>query len=225
MAISDGMLDFVIMAAVILVFIWIVASMVGLNLGDALVGMRATKRVQIDSEPRDQAERWLANHRKSSRDAKPKALKFLWLKGDHDIPSIRLGRIIGLEAHQEGYLVYVKTGRLAWSKPYLLIRPLCSDANRVNLWVHARGISTNGLYRWAIVPTDEIDLSPSDAVDQAHRLFDALFNDQVLVDAKEDGAWATATGIMPKEETRIQKAEATVPNLTERPFVPEEDAR
>lgn len=148
---SDGTMDFIVTAAVILVFIWIVASMVGVNLGEMLVGMRATKRVQIDAEPRDQAERWLANHRKSSKDSRPKSLKWLWLKGDLDIPSIRLGRVVGLEAHQEGYLVYVKTGRIAWSKPYVLIREICSDANRVNLWIHARGISTNGLYRWAIV--------------------------------------------------------------------------
>jgi hypothetical protein len=221
---SDGTMDFIVTAAVILVFIWIVASMVGVNLGELMVGMRSTKRVQVDAEPRDQAERWLNNHRKSARDSKPPVLKYAWLTGDLDVPPIKIGKIVGLEAHEEGYLAYIKTSRLAWSKPYILIRPLCSDANRRNLWIHSRGVSTNGLYRWAIEPSN-IDINPSEAVDMAHALFDTLLDDQVLVDGKEDGAWATATGIMPKEETRIQKAEASVPHTTERPYTPEEAAR
>lgn len=222
--ISDGTMDFIVTMAVILIFIWIVASMVGVNLGDMMVGMRATKRVQVDAEPRDQAERWLNNHRKAARDAKPKALKFAELTGDIDVPSVRLGKVIGLEPHEEGYLAYIKSSRLAWSKPYVLIRPLCSDVNRRTLWIHARGVSTNGLYRWAIEPSD-VPIPPSEAVDMAHALFDTLLDDQILVDGKEDGAWAVSTGIMPKEETRIQKAEATVPNVSEKPYAPEEAAR
>jgi hypothetical protein len=195
--------------------------MLGFNPGELVVGLRQTKRIQIDAEPRDQAERWLNNHRKSSKDSKPRDLKFAWLTGDLDVPPVRIGRIVGLEPHEEGYLAFIKTNRLAWSKPYILIRPLVSDVNRRNLWIHARGVSTNGLYRWAIEPSN-VEISPSDAIDKAHALFDTLLDDQILVDGKEDGAWATATGIMPKEETRIQKAEATVPYTTERPYVPEE---
>lgn len=221
---SDGTMDFIVTAAVVLVFVWIVASMVGVNLGELMVGLRSTKRVQVDAEPRDQAERWLNNHRKSAKDSRPRNLKFAWLTGDLDVPPVRIGRVVGLEAHEEGYLAFIKTNRLAWSKPYVLIRPLVSDVNRRNLWIHARGVSTNGLYRWAIEPSD-IDLKPSEAVDKAHALFDTLLDDQILVDGKEDGAWAVSTGIMPKEETRIQKAEATVPNVGEKPYAPEEAAR
>jgi hypothetical protein len=217
-------MDFIVTMAVILVFIYIIIGMAGVNIGELFVGLRSTKRVQIDAEPRDQAERWISNHRKSSKDSKPRDLKYAWLTGDIDIPPIRIGKVVGLEAHEEGYLAYIRTSKIAWSKPYILIRPLISDANRRNMWVHARGFSTNGLYRWAIEPS-HVDISPSQAVDMAHALFDTLLDDQVLVDGKEDGAWATATGIMPKEDTRIQKAEATVPHMTERPYSPEEDHR
>ena len=112
--ISDGTMDFIVTMAVVLVFIWIVASMIGVNLGDLMVGMRTSKRVQIDAEPRDQAERWLNNHRKSSRDSKPRDLKFAWLTGDLDVPPVKIGRVVGLES--PGYGVKppstdIRTGR------------------------------------------------------------------------------------------------------------------
>lgn len=222
--VSDAAINLVVYAAVILVVLYIIMSTAGKNLSDLIIGVRATKRVQVDAEPRDQAERWLNNHRKSAKDSKPTDLKYAWLTGDLDVPPTRIGKVVGLEPHQEGYLAYIKTSRLAWSKPYILIRELCSDVNRRNLHVHARGISTNGLYRWAITPSI-YGLSPSDAVDKAHTLFDTLLDDQVLVDGKEDDAWAISTGIMPKEETRIQKAEVSVPHMADRPYAPEESMR
>lgn len=214
--------DMIITIVIIIAFVWIVTSMFGINLGELIFGIRSTRRARVDDEPRDQAERWLANHRKVSKDSKPRPLKTLWLTGDGDVPPVKVGRIIGLEAHQEGYLVYVRTSRLSWSKPYILIRELCSDANRTNMFVRARGFSTNGLYRFAISPA-MTNLKPSHAINKAHALFETLFGLQMLTDAEEDGAWATATAIMPSMQDRISKAEAEVPNLGERPYVPESE--
>jgi hypothetical protein len=209
-------------AVIILIVAYFISKMVGINLGELIFGIRATRRTRVDDEPRDQAERWLANHRKASKDSRPKHLRHLWMVGDEDVPPIYIGRVKGLQAHQEGYLAYVQTSRLSWSKPFILIRELCSDVNRRNLFISARTFSTNGLYRFAIPPTDS-DLSPNDALARSHNLFQTLFGLQILTDSEEDGAWAISTAIQPPMRERVAKAEAEVPHLAERPYVPEKD--
>jgi hypothetical protein len=220
--ISEATQNLIATLIAIVIIVYAITRILNINLGELMLGLRATRRARVDDEPRDQAERWLSNHRKVAKDCKPPPLTWLWLTGDDDVPPIKVGRIKGLEAHQEGYLTYVKTSRLSWSKPYILIRELCSDANRVNLFVSARGFSTNGLYRWAIGPTKFVK-SPIETVDRAHNLFQTLFTLQMLTDAEEDSAWATATAIMPSMDQRVAKAEAEVPHLGERPYVPERE--
>lgn len=218
---SQETIDLLVMGAIIVGVIYIVLSMMGFSISDLVLGMRATRRVKVDEEPRDQAERWLTNHRKSSKSNKPKNLKILMMRGDHDHPPVRIGKIIGLEAHQEGYLVFVKVTPWSWSKAFIIVRDLVHDANGIYLWVNARTFSTNGLYRWAVPPHGH-KLSPMKAEERSQNLFTALFEFQTETDLKEDGAWAKQSSMMPPSKERILKAEVESPYMKEKAFYPEE---
>lgn len=203
---------------VALAIIWMISQMLGLSLGELFLGMRATARTRVDEEPRDQAERWISNHRKVSRELRPRALKFLAVAGDADVPPTLVGRVTGVEPHQEGYIIYAKRRRLSWSRPIIVPRELVSDLNRRTLVLAARGITTNGIYRYA-VPYEAGALSPDEALDRADSLFVASFGAQALVDAREDAVWAMSDAFMPTRENRIKVAEVQAPRFVERPGV------
>lgn len=218
---SQETIDLLVTGAIIIAAIWIILSMMGFKVSDLILGMRQTRRVQVDEEPRDQAERWLTNHRKSSKSNKPKRLKYLIMQGDHDHPPVKIGKIVGIEAHQEGYLVFVKTSPWSWSRAFIIVRDLVKDANGIYLWVNARTFSTNGLYRWA-VPTHGSKLTPMQAELRSQNLFTALFEFQSEIDLQEDGAWAKQSSMMPPGQQRILKAEVESPYMKQREYFPEE---
>jgi hypothetical protein len=220
--VSEQTQDFIVYVGVILVALWIVLGLLGkLGFSDLLVGLRGTRRIKVDQEPRDQAERWLNNHRKSSAGQVPRGMKWVAYTGDKDVPPRRIGRLKGLEPHQEGYLVYVKTSRLGWSKPYIVPREMCSDLNRTTLLLRGRGYSTNGLYR-RLIPLGDDPLDPDMVVRRTRRLFQTMFGEQVEVDAEEDAAWAQATALMPPTDERVQMAEVEVPHVVEKPYIRED---
>jgi hypothetical protein len=177
---------------------------------------RSTRRYRVNEEPRDQLERLVSNHRKVAKDSKPDQLKYLVLAGDDDLPPKVYGRVTGLEPYEEGYIAYIKTSKTAWSKPHVIIRELAGDANRRNMFVYARGFSTDGAFRWAI-PSSKVEIDPDKAFERSERLFDFVFNIQILREGKEDTAWGKATAIMPTVTSRTRMAEVEHPNLVERP--------
>ena len=89
---------------------------VGLQPSDLIWVLRTTRRSKFDEEPRDQLERWLATHRRISRKNKPRELRWLAVSGDVDVPPGRHGRVTGIEAWGQSYIVFVKTRLMEWSK-------------------------------------------------------------------------------------------------------------
>jgi len=219
-------MDFLIFIIVIMIVIGIFLSLMkgmGLNIGDVFVGTRATRRIKVDEEPRDQFDRFIINHRKVARDSKPDNLKFVYTVGDMDIPPKKIGLVTGLEAHQEGYLIFIRQHRFQWGKPHIIPRELCGDANKRILFIHARGFTHNGLFRLPIVrgPPHDI-MTPDHVLGKCRNLFRTFFREQTLMDAEEDSAWAQATGMMPRVESRIGMAEVEVPHLAERQYMSED---
>lgn len=214
-------IDFVVKLVIVIVILMIffaILSSFGLNPAELIIAVRGTRRVKPDQEPRDQLERFYHNHRKSAKDSKPRNLKYLWYFGDRDVPPKRVGKVIGLEPHQSAYIVYVRTSRFAWSKLYIVPRELASDVNRRNLMIYCRGFSTTGAYRFPLPRGKD----HNEMVMRSHDDFKFLFRLQILQDADEDTAWAVASGMMPAFRDRVKAAELEVPNIGNRPYVPED---
>jgi len=220
--VSEATQDLIVIVGIVLIAGWIcIGALNSLGFGDLLIGLRGTRRVQVDQEPRDQAERWLNNHRKSSAGQVPRGLKNVAYLGDEDVPPRKIGKLKGIEAHQEGYLLYVKTTRLGWSKPYIIPREMCSDLNRTTLLLRSRGYTTNGLYRRPI-PLASDPITPDMVFKRSRKIFKMMFGEQTLVDTEEDAAWAQATALMPSTKERAMMAEVEVPHVIDRPYARED---
>jgi hypothetical protein len=215
---GEAIPDWAMLLIVIGIFFMLVMKfMADAGMGGLITGIRATRRVRVMDEPRDHLERLVNNHRKVAKDCKPPGLVNAVVIGDRDIPMHDYGKIIGLEPHDEGYIMYVQTSRLAWSKPHIVIRELAGDANRRNLFIDTRGFTTDGAFRWAI-PNSQSGVHPTDAYLKSKALFDQIFNVQTYVDTQEDTAWAQASAIMPSVASRVQMASVEVPGkLIEQP--------
>jgi hypothetical protein len=223
MDINTDLLIMLVILLIVMGFVFSILSGMGINFGDIIVGTRATRRVTVDEEPRDQFDRFITNHRKVARDSKPSELKFLYTSGDLDVPPKKIGLVSGLEPHQEGYLIFVRHHRWQWGKPHIIPRELCGDANRRVLFIHARAFTHNGLLRLPIVRGPPHDtMTPDELLTRCRNLFRTFFREQTLTDAEEDSAWAQATGMMPRAETRIGMAEVEVPHLADRQYLSED---
>lgn len=206
---GEGIPDWMIQLIILLIVLMAIIKLFGID-ASFVQAMRTTRRVRVTDEPRDHLERLVNNHRKVAKDTKPPGLKNLVVAGDIDIPTFDYGKIRGLESHDEGYIVYVQTNRMGWSKPHIIIRPLAGDVNRRNLFVHCRGFTTDGAFRYAI-PNSFSDLTPTESYLKSKQLFDQIFGVQNYVDAQEDSAWAQASAIMPSVSSRVAMAEVEVP--------------
>lgn len=222
MAGPGGIPDWVISLVILMIVIMAVVKLLGID-ASFVQAFRATRRVRVMDEPRDQLERLVNNHRKVAKDTKPPQLKNLVLAGDRDIPMYDYGKIRGIETHDQGYIVYVVTSRLGWSKPHIIIRELAGDVNRRNLFVHARGFTTDGAFRWAI-PNSMVDIDPTTAFLKSKEMFDMIFGVQNYVDSQEDSAWAQASAIMPSVSSRVAMANVEVPGrMVETPYYSENE--
>lgn len=220
---GEGIPDWLMSIFIIFIVVMIIFKVAGLDPSKMITGIRATRRVRVQDEPRDQLERLVNNHRKVAKDCKPPNLKKVVVKGDHDIPQYDYGDVYGLEPFDEGYIVYVKTNKLQWSKPHIIPRELAGDANRRHLMVETRGFSTDGAFRWT-VPNSRSKLDPTESYLKAKAIFNQIFGTQNYVDAQEDGSWATSTAIMPSVTSRVAMAEIEVPgNLVEKQFYSENE--
>lgn len=210
--------DWAMLLIVIGVFAMLIMKfMADAGMGGLITGIRATRRVRVQDEPRDHLERLVNNHRKVAKDCKPPGLRVAIVIGDRDIPTHDYGRIVGVEPHDEGYIMYIQTSRISWSKPHIIIRDLAGDLNLRNLFINCRGFSTDGAFRWA-VPNSYSGISPTNAYLKSKALFDLIFNVQTYVDTQEDTAWAQASAIMPSVASRVQMASVEVPGkLIEQP--------
>ena len=206
---GEGIPDWAISLIIIAIFVMLLMKALGID-GNMIGSMRATRRVRVSDEPRDHLERLVNNHRKVAKDSKPPQLKKVVIAGDVDIPTHDYGGVRGLEPHDEGYIVYVVTSKTQWSKPHIVIRELAGDVNRRNLFIHARGFTTDGAFRWAI-PNSYSGIHPTTAYLKSKALFDQIFGTQNYVDAQEDTAWAESSAIMPSVASRVAMAEVEVP--------------
>lgn len=219
--VGEGIPDWAITMIVVAIFVMLVIKMSGLDPGSLITGMRSTRRVRVTDEPRDQLERLVNNHRKVAKDSKPPQLKRLIVAGDVDIPTYDYGKFKGLECQDEGYIAYVVTSKTSWSKPHIIIRELAGDANRRNMFIHCRGFSTDGAFRWAI-PNSYSGITPTEGYLKSKALFDQIFGVQTYVDSQEDSAWAQASAIMPSVASRVAMAEVEVPgHLVEQAYYTE----
>jgi len=218
---GEGIPDWAMSLIIVMVAVFMIIKMSGINPGDLITGIRTTRRVRVTDEPRDQLERLVNNHRKVAKDTKPPHLKQVVVIGDRDIPTYNYGKVRGLECHDEGYIGYIATTRTGWSKPHIIIRELAGDANRRNMFINCRGFTTDGAFRWAI-PNSYSAITPTQAYLKSKALFDQIFGTQSYVDAQEDSAWAQASAIMPSVASRVAMAEVEVPGqLVEKAYYDE----
>ena len=100
---------------------------------------------------------------------------------------------------------------------------MCSDINRRTLIVDCRGFSCSGAINWPI-PRDRDQDEVMRVLAKVAEDFWALFLLQVLTDAREDTAWATASAMMPSYSHRVRKAALDVPAVREQRYVSEDAA-
>ena len=219
--------DLIINIVIGLIIIGFVLTMMkGTGMSEMVVGARQTRHIRVDEEPRDHYERFMTNHRKTASDSKPKQLKFLYTSGDLDVPPKKIGIVTGLEPIQEGYLVFVKHHRLQWGKPHIIPREMVSDANRRVIFVQAKAFTHNGLIRIPIPRGHPYAiLTPDEVLTRCRSEFRALFREMNLSDAEEDAAWSQSMATNVRERDRINMAEVEVPNLGNRRYVSEDQAK
>lgn len=222
MADTSGIpIDLILAIVVMIVVFGIIMSIMGkIGISDIIMAKGVTRRTQLDTEPRDHAERCINANRKVAREQKPRHLKEIWATGDMDVSPFKVGNLFGVIPHQEGYWLYSKKDRLRWSKPISVPRRFCGDLNGRILWIAARGFGTQGLYRFPLPPTPE---DPNQCVKDAERLYIFIFGLQSLTDSREDIQWSAATGIMPRVRDRVMAAEVEMPHVVERQYMPEQE--
>lgn len=206
----------------ILSLIMSVMAATGLSFDRIIFAFRATRRVRTESDPRDHFDRWVHSHRRSAMANKPRDLTKILTTGDADVPLKLHGWVKGLEPWKSYYVVFVKSRRWTWSVPYLIDQRRCSDINRKNMWVSARGFSSMGPIRVPIPLDGEVDLEKH-LIDHLNG-FRSSFEGQGYMDITEDMAWDIANAMSPPMTSRISAAQVEQPQFTDREFLSEEKA-
>lgn len=211
---------YVIILAILFGIVASFMAYAGIDIADIIRAIAGARRRKLDINPRDHFERFVEGHKRSARDNKPKYMKFLYVTGDSTTPPKRIGKITGYEPHKHSHLFYVKTRPLSWSVLMVVPEGYVSDANRRNVWVKARGFTSETIIRIPIPTEDEKQIHEFNH--KAFTDFRYLMERQCGMDIFENMAWSIDQGMGPPVKSMVMAAEAVQPQVSEKDYVQED---
>jgi hypothetical protein len=216
----EQILIYLIILAIVFGFAMSFLAYAGFDIADIIRAIAGARRRKLDINPRDHFERFVEGHKRSARDNKPKYMKYLWVTGDSSTPMKRIGKIVGYEKHKHSNLFFIKTRPLSWSVCMVIPDDYISDANRRNVWVKARGFTSETIVRIPI-PTEDV----KDIHEFNHKAFSDLrylIERQCGMDVFENMAWSIDQAMGPPVKSLVMASEAIQPQVSDKDYISED---